>query len=172
MILAAVSMALAQTASPATAPTPKPCATAAYRAFDFWVGDWVVAPTGQAKPIADSKIENLYGGCAIRENWMPFGKAGGGSLSSYDPTDGRWHQVWIDSTGTRVDFDGGSTGGTMILVGLWRDLIAPGKHALVRMTYKPNSDGTVRQFGEQSEDHGKSWSTSFDFTYRRKAAPR
>ena len=29
----------------------------------------------------------------------------------------------------------------------------------------PNPDGTVRQFGEASGDHGQTWQPSFDFTY-------
>jgi hypothetical protein len=34
------------------------------------------------------------------------------------------------------------------------------------MSYSQNADGSVRQFGEQSTDGGKTWSPSFDFTYR------
>ena len=37
---------------------------------------------------------------------------------------------------------------------------------LVKITYTPNPDGSVRQFGEQSTDEGKSWATSFDLLYR------
>ena len=33
-----------------------------------------------------------------------------------------------------------------------------------------NADGSVRQFGEQSSDEGKTWVPSFDFTYRPSAA--
>ena len=29
-----------------------------------------------------------------------------------------------------------------------------------------NADGSVRQFGEQSTDEGKTWTPSFDLTYR------
>ena len=34
------------------------------------------------------------------------------------------------------------------------------------MTYTPAGDGAVRQFGETSDDGGKTWSPSFDFIYR------
>jgi hypothetical protein len=37
---------------------------------------------------------------------------------------------------------------------------------LVRISYSKNADGSVRQFGEQSKDEGKTWATSFDLTYR------
>ena len=162
MFLALMMQVAASTATPPPSPA---CTSAAHRAFDFWVGDWEVTPTGKQQVIAHSKIERLYDGCAIRENWMPFKQAGGGSLSAYSTVDGRWRQRWIDSSGTTVDFDGGLAGSAMVLTGLWRDLIAPGKHALVRMRYTKGDDGSVRQFGEQSVDQGKSWQPSFDFTY-------
>ena len=49
---------------------------------------------GQA--VAHSLIEKVYG-CGIRENWMPLGKPGGGSLSVYVPAEKHWEQFWIDS---------------------------------------------------------------------------
>lgn len=159
------------TPQPKSAATPPPCATVTHRAFDFWVGDWDVTPTGAAQLVAHSKIERLYDGCAIRENWMPLKGSGGGSLSAFDTSDGRWHQRWIDNSGTTVNFDGGMAGSAMVMTGLWRNLIGPGQHGLVRMRYTANADGSVRQLGEQSIDHGISWQPSFDFTYRR-AKPR
>jgi hypothetical protein len=42
---------------------------------------------------------------------------------------------------------------------------------LVRMSYSRNADGSVRQLGEQSTDDGKSWTPSFDFTYRPSTKP-
>jgi hypothetical protein len=35
------------------------------------------------------------------------------------------------------------------------------------MSYSRNADGSVRQFGEVSPDGGATWTTSFDFTYRK-----
>ena len=169
--VAALAVAQAPQTPPAPPPAPpKACTSAAHRAFDFWVGEWSVTPTGKTKQVANSRIEKLYGDCVIRENWMPFGNPGGGSLNSYDVSEGQWHQVWMDNSGARVEFVGGPVGKTMRLTGFWRDVIAPGKHAWIRMTYTPNADGSVRQFGEQSEDFGQSWTTSFDFTYHPKPA--
>jgi hypothetical protein len=34
------------------------------------------------------------------------------------------------------------------------------------MSYSSNPDRSVRQFGEVSVDHGLTWATSFDFTYK------
>ena len=85
----------------------------------------------------------------------------------YDPDDRRWHQTWQDSSNGRVEFDGGLVDGKMILIGYWRGVAGPGKDGWVRMIYTPNADGSVRQAGEQSMDGGKTWSPSFDFTYRK-----
>lgn len=136
---------------------PAACSAKEYHQFDFWAGRWdVYNRSGQL--VAHSLIEPVYG-CGIRENWMPIGKAGGGSLSIYVPDQRHWEQFWIDSAGTRAFFTGGWNGSAMVITGRWGG-------PLVRMSYSRNANGTVRQFGEQSTDEGKSWSPSFDFTYR------
>jgi len=58
----------------------------------------------------------------------------------------------------------------MVLTGNWKAGGPKGEDALTRMTYTPNADGSVRQFGEQSIDGGKSWFPAFDFTYRKSAS--
>ncbi|MEQ1498515.1 MAG: hypothetical protein ABL914_07620 [Novosphingobium sp.] len=155
----------------APAPPPNPCAAPVYQAFDFWVGDWDVYPNikdpAKAPLIARSRIEKLYGGCAIRENWMPVQGAGGGSLNAPDPATGRWHQYWLDSTGGRVEFDGGPVAGAMVLTGFWPGVAGPGKDGLIRMSYTRIDADTVRQYGQISTDHGMTWTDNFDFIYRR-----
>jgi hypothetical protein len=149
---AIAAIAVAQAAAAAA-----PCAAPEYHQFDFWVGRWdVYNPKGQM--VAHSLIEPVYG-CGIRENWMPLGKTGGGSLSIYVPAEKQWEQFWIDSQGSRAFFTGGWNGKAMVITGKWGG-------PLVRMSYSKNADGSVRQFGEQSTDEGKSWTPSFDFTYR------
>src|SRR3954462_11616522 len=106
ILLAAILIAHALAAQ-TPAPAPPRCATPDHRAFDFWVGKWDVYPSGANTLIAHSLIERLYGGCAIRENWMPLKGAGGGSLSSWVPDEKAWRQTWVDSSGGRVDFKGG-----------------------------------------------------------------
>jgi hypothetical protein len=149
-------------------PSPtKPCSTAEYRQFDFWVGNWDVYPTGHDQLIAHSFIENIYNGCGLRENWMPLKVENtGGSLNIYVPSEKAWRQTWIDSSGARVDFKGGWNGTVMILEGFWGDFVSPGVGAIVRMTYSKAVDGSVRQVGESSLDDGKTWAASFDLTYR------
>ena len=146
------AIALAQAAAAAS-----PCAAPEYHQFDFWVGRWDVY-NAKGQLVAHSLIEKVYG-CGIRENWMPIGKPGGGSLSIYVPAEKGWEQFWIDSQGSHASFKGRWNGSAMIITGKWGG-------PLVRMTYRNNADGSVRQSGEQSTDGGKSWKPSFDFTYR------
>ena len=119
--------------------------------------------------MAESRIEKLYAGCAIRENWMPTGGTGGGSVNAYDPQTRLWGQIWVDSSGAWVDFSGGVVDKAVVLTGLWRNYVAPGKDALIRMPYRKQDDGSVSQRGEQSTDYGKSWSIAFVFLYRPKS---
>lgn len=163
--------AASATAVHGATPTPPPgCDSPESHQFDFWVGKWEVHPNGADQIIAHSLIEKKYTGCAIRENWMPAGKelnGGGGSLSLYDAAAHKWRQTWIDSTGSRVDLDGGLKNGVMSITGLWAGFNGPGKDALVRMSYQLQPDGQVRQWAEASPDGGKTWQPSFDFLYRR-----
>ena len=168
-ISAALLIALA---APAAAQVPAGCDTPESHQFDFWVGKWEVHPNGADKIIAHSLIEKKYAGCAIRENWMPLGKelgGGGGSLSLYEPRLKQWRQTWVDSSGTRVDLDGGFADGVMSITGNWAGFAGPGKDALVRMNYQLQPDGQVRQWAQSSTNGGKTWTPAFDFLYRKVA---
>lgn len=176
MILSLLAMLSVQD-PPAEAASPSvpqvTCKGEGYDAFDFWVGEWDVYPTGEDTKVAQSRIERLYGDCAIRENWLPQRGFPGGSLSSYDAATGRWHQTWVGGRG-RVEFQGGAVdlgdrGAGMVLTGYWPDIGGPGRDGLVRMTYSRTDAGSVRQHGEVSFDHGLTWADSFDFTYRPRA---
>jgi hypothetical protein len=161
-VLAALSAAQAGASGPAVAAAPPPsaaaaCASVEHHQFDFWAGRWDVY-NAKGQMVAHSLIEPVYG-CGIRENWMPLNNQPGGSLSIYVPEQKRWEQFWIDSQGSRAIFTGGWNGSAMVIAGKWGG-------PLVRMTYSKNADGSVRQFGEQSTDEGKTWGPSFDFTYR------
>ncbi|WP_271438615.1 hypothetical protein [Pontixanthobacter luteolus] len=168
MITSILTAVLLQSAPPATNTNPPspppPCASEEHGGFDFWVGTWDVYPTGSDSMVGQSRIERTHNGCAVIENWMPANGRTGSSLNHYDPASGQWHQKWVGSGGGAVEFTGGVTGGKMVLTGNWPSPQTP--HQLIRMTYTANDDGSVRQFGEGSTDHGLTWSASFDFIYR------
>jgi hypothetical protein len=169
LALFAASQAEAQTAAPAPAPpAPSPCAAPEFRQFDFWVGKWDVFNPTDGNKVGESLIEAVYRGCGIRENWQPKAQ-GGGSLNIYQPALKTWHQSWIDSSGTRAEFEGAWNGKAMVLEGDWPTPPDPAHLSRTRMTYTPNPDGSVRQEGLVSIDNGKTWAPSFDFIYRRAA---
>ncbi len=167
----AIRLALALIAAPtlasaSAAPSPPACTAAQSRQFDFWVGKWAVHPkSSPTRHVADSLIERRYGGCAIRENWMPLAGQDGGSLSTFVPATGQWRQFWVDASGAAVDFTGGWNGSAMVLTGVWPAPANP--RQLTRMTYTPLAGGGVEQAGETSDDNGRTWKPSFDFIYER-----
>jgi len=176
-IIAALLLQSAPADSAEQASTPPPivvppagCDTIGHAGFDFWLGEWDVYPTGDDTKVAESRIERKHNGCAVIENWMPLQGAGGTSLNHWDVAAQVWRQKWVGSSAGAVEFVGGRTQGKMVLTGNWPSPSIP--HTLVRMTYSKNDDGSVRQFGESSTDHGISWQSAFDFTYRpKKDAP-
>jgi len=165
MLMCAVP-AIAQSPPPAPPARPPACTSVEHRQFDFWVGRWDVHRTANGQLVARSLIERLYGGCAIRENWMPLEGEGGGSLNAYLPGQDMWRQTWVDSMNSWAVFEGGLADGAMRLQGVWPGAAGPGSEPLVRISWTREEAGAVRQFGEISHDEGGSWFPFFDLTYR------
>lgn len=140
----------------------------ARRAFDFWIGTWdVFTPDGTQA--GTNRIEALYDGAALAEHWEGRGGVRGTSLNALDPASGRWHQTWVDSTGSLLLLDGGPVeGGGMVLEGTAPADDAPQRLDRQRITWTPQPDGSVRQHWEVSADDGRSWRTAFDGHYRRR----
>lgn len=167
LTLSAILLLQAAPADAVTPVAPPPaCDSEEYAGFDFWVGEWNVFPNGRDTKVADSKIARKHNGCAVIESWMPLRGQGGTSLNHFDTESGQWYQKWVGSSPGAVEFVGGVTDGKMVLTGNWPSPGAP--QTLIRMSYSKSEDGSVRQHGEASTDHGLSWQTSFDFIYRPK----
>lgn len=156
-------------AIPDSAPPPAPpCSDPAYRQFDFWIGEWEVTnPQGQ--PAGTNSIQRVLGGCALHESWTSAnGTFAGHSYNIYDAASGRWHQTWVDNSGTLLRLDGGFVNGKMVLTG-WRPPANPGAMDVFhRISWEKKSDDELRQLWETSPDGGQTWSVAFDGTYRRK----
>lgn len=141
-----------------------PCkAKPEFRQFDFWIGEW--APKNvQGVTVGSSSIQLILGSCIIFENWStPV--SNGKSFNVFDTRDGKWHQTWVDDKGLMTHYVGGLVDGKMVLL---NDTTTNGKRTLARMTFSKLENGDVRQHGENSTDDGKTWTTTFDFTYVRK----
>lgn len=146
-----------------------PCSAPEHRQFDFWIGEWDVSADGQAA--GTNSIRPVHGGCALHESWQGAGEGGisGSSFNTWDRASGRWHQTWVDGSGTLLLLDGGLVDGSMVLQGS-RPARNGNGETLHRITWTPNEDGSVRQLWEASQDDGGSWSVLFDGLYTRQAA--
>jgi hypothetical protein len=162
MIRSLFALVLVLAATPALAAGP--CETAQHKQFDFWLGEWSVhTPSGRLA--GTNSISAGYGGCVVHERYKTTGPYSGESLNAYDPTRKKWHQTWVDSTGTLLTLEGGLKGKSMVLEGQTTGLA--GKIIRHRITWTPNADGTVRQLRETTDEHDQ-WVTTFDGKYSRK----
>jgi hypothetical protein len=137
----------------------------AFRAFDFWVGEWDVHD--QSGQLAGRNvIEASQHGCVLVENWTSASGGTGMSMNWLDHEKDEWVQVWIDSSGGQIEIRGGLTDEGMRLTGrihyTGNDTTAP-----FRGLWTPLPDGRVRQFFEQSGDGGETWQPWFEGFYSR-----
>ena len=139
-------------------------ATSEYRAFDFWLGEWDVrTPDGSLAGV--NSVTREYDGCVLHERYATDRGYSGESLNTYDVGRKVWHQTWVDSSGTLLLLEGGLHNGSMVLEGQ-----TTGTDAQVtrhRITWTPNSDGSVRQLWESTDAQGR-WTIAFDGIYTRK----
>lgn len=141
-----------------------PCkAKPEFRQFDFWIGEWD-AKNAQGITVGSSSVQLILNQCVIFENWStPV--SSGKSFNIFCAADGKWYQTWVTDKGNLTHYVGEFKDGKMALVA---ENVANGKKTLNRMTFSKLPGGDVRQHGESSIDDGKSWTTTFDFTYTRK----
>lgn len=145
----------------------QPCKySATARQFDFWVGDWDVK-TQQGQVAGTNDVLLLENGCLIQENWTGSMGGTGKSFNFYDNAAKKWRQIWVDNGGNSTLFTGEVVNGEMVYLA---DRVGKdGKPVLVRLTFTPLSKDKVRQHGENSSDGGKTWLTTYDLVYFRKA---
>ena len=167
LALSAGTPALAQNAAaPAPAP-PKPpaCGTLEHRQFDFWIGDWDVHDAA-GKFVGQNRITPMHQGCVLFENYRA-GAFSGSSVNIYDAEHRKWHQTWVDSSGSLLLIEGGQVDGQMVLAGETADPAKAGGMLANRITWTALPDGRVRQHWETSADRGKTWTEAFDGYYTR-----
>ena len=142
-----------------------PCkAKPEFRQFDFWIGEWNVK-NPQGLTVGSSSVQLILGNCIIFENWSSGAGSNGKSFNIYDTNDGKWHQTWVDDKGTFTHYIGEYSDGKLVYVA---DTFSNNQKTKLRMTFTKLPNGDVRQFGESSNDDGKTWTTNYDFTYSRK----
>ncbi|MEO8109247.1 MAG: tetratricopeptide repeat protein [Ginsengibacter sp.] len=137
------------------------------REFDFWVGDWDVYVTGTSNYAGHNTIQMISGGCALLENWE--NSAGTGkSINFIDPLTNKWKQAWVGSyPGGIQEFVNGEYKDSAMRF-IFETIDGHGNKMIGRFIFYNEAPGRVRQFKETSADNGKTWVTSYDFTYIKK----
>jgi tetratricopeptide (TPR) repeat protein len=137
------------------------------REFDFWVGEWDVFQTGTNFYQGHSLIQLIAGGCAILENWDSQNSSGK-SLNFIDPITKKWKQTWAGSyAGGIQEFVNGKYEDS-IMHFEFETTDGHGNKISGRFRFYNQGPNQVRQFSETSADGGKTWTTNYDFTYKRK----
>jgi len=158
-ILLAMALSLrAEPASPA-------CAAPEYRQFDFWLGDWDVFDSGDAKPSMRIRVEKILDGCALRESYRDDAGKLGESYNIYDASRKVWHQTWVTNRGQLLVLEGGLENGVMTLRATETTPAGP---VLWRGVWTPRG-AEVRETAETSSDGGKTWKPKFDIVFRKHA---
>lgn len=139
--------------------------------FDFWIGQWDVAPWAQPNAArAAAGVNDVRGDleqCLIVENWHGAGGGYGKSFNIFDTNIHMWRQVWMSDGGGALDYTGEYRDGAMRFSG-WT--AGPdGGRVLQKLTFTPYGRDTVRQTFEVSRDSGKTWVVTFDGRYVRRA---
>lgn len=149
----------------------KPCSKPEFRQFDFWLGEWEAYGLKGTKA-GDSRISIMLDSCVILEEWTGVPSQGftysGKSFNSYNAATKQWQQTWTDNTGNTTEFLRGEGGKGKVVYYADKVTGPKGESFMRRLTFTKLSDDKVRQFGERSDDAGKTWSTEYDLEYRRK----
>lgn len=139
------------------------CNTSEYQAFDFWLGEWAVT-TPDGKPAGVNRIKKQFDGCVITEHYANAGGPYGTSINMYDKNTGKWHQVWGDKTGLRLDLSGGLVNGAMVL----RGQTGSAATALIhKISWTAEENGSVIQHWQVKNADEESWRTLFKGIYTR-----
>jgi hypothetical protein len=106
----------------------------------------------------------------ILENWTSKGGPfEGKSINFVDPETGKWKQIWVGS--------GKMPNASEFLNGEYRDgamrfefetVDKDGNKTLTHFHFYNENPSQVRQLHQTSTDGGKTWNTTYDFTYKRK----
>ncbi len=150
VVVASATISVAQETQPA-----KPCTSFEYLQFDFWVGNWRVADE-EGNFQGTNRVEKVFNGCAIQENWEGAQGTRGSSFNIYAKHREEWHQTWVDTNGMLLLLDGGIEDGKMVLRG---KTPTPDGNASVEheISWRPMPDGRVVQQWRTSLDGGENW---------------
>lgn len=149
-----------------SAQTPCVCCTKNHKAFDFWVGEWIVYDTIGNK-IGENSIQKLEDQCLLNEHWKSVQGSTGSSYNYYNTTDSTWNQVWVDNKGGNLVLKGHASTNQMILKSEFHK--GPtGNIYCNRITWTLNSDSSVTQRWDIADENDHLLSVAFIGVYRKK----
>lgn len=155
----------------ALALTRYPCRTSKEaQQFDFWIGQWdVTAWSGVIMPGSQpgfNDVHPILEHCIVFENWKGPSGGEGKSFNYFDTNLNKWRQIWMDDSGSALDYTGEFRDGAMRFTGWTLD--SQGHRVEQKLTFTPIDSNTVRQTFEASSDAGKTWAVTFDGRYVRR----
>ena len=160
-----LSLALLLVSFGAYAQSPPTCDTPDHRAFDSWIGEWVVHDTAGTYQGANT-IEPLENGCILSEYWRGAKGSTGRSYNYYDRADSTWNQLWIDNSGNNLNLKGKASKDKMTLESkVVQGQKGPYKN---RITWTLRADGSVSQQWDAVSLEGKQLATLFLGIYTKK----
>lgn len=148
---------------------PSPCEAEAFRAFDFWLGDWAVYKFDTNEVVGENRISSLHDGCALLESWTGADGSTGTSLTYFDPVLGKWVQNWVSGSygGYALALEGNpETAGRMVLSGQGR-FYARSTSRKMRITWESSGDNGLIQTFEGFDPSKDAWTVEFKAKYVR-----
>jgi len=146
--------------------TPRPACKdrAEFRQLDFWIGNWEVF--NKEQKLADTTVQPVLKDCALEELWTGTRGSDGKGLSTYNERTKKWEYFWVAASGTTSHFAGELMGTEMRFA---MDQVQPDGSIRQRhwsLILQP--DGRVRELSVGSSDNGKTWTTEYDYEWRKK----
>lgn len=154
-------------APPADSLSPR-CASEAYRALDFWLGEWDVTGA-DGKHAGRNTIARAQRGCLIVESWRSAGGSNGQSMNFYSPTTGHWHQVWVDDGGTVLMLTGRTSDGAMRFEGETRTERGAFRHRISLTRRDPDTVHQLWEVWPLADTTESARRIAFEGRYRRRA---
>ena len=160
------SGAATSSATSGTVQQANPCQSrSTFHEFDFWIGDWEVR-LADGTLAGHNSITAEEGHCVLVEKWRGARGGTGSSINYYDDAAGEWVQTWTAAGGSQIFIRGGLTDEGMLLIGTIHN-VGSSETLPFRGLWTLLEDGRVRQFFEQSNDGGETWTPWFEGFYSR-----
>lgn len=150
-------------AAPSQAQQPKCPPEPQRRALDFWVGSWQVE-NSRGERVASSEVTHGAGGCSLEESFVTEGVTGSG-VTYFDPSDGSWRVLWVDSLGRIARYRGAVEGDRATFSG--QHIAADGSIEQSRRSIERTDQDRLAYRVELSKDEGDTWTVAIDGAYVR-----